>query len=179
MLSTITGGRVPGLVLDALGAVAPFHMADRYGLFAVMTTKRPEIVFEGSRDGENWSSYEFKYKPGDDLRRAPPWVEPHMPRLDWRLWFAAMEPVDANPWVLAMVRQLLAGAPEMKQFFAHAPFNEAPPIFIRAFVYDYHFATPAELKSQGTWWRRDNKRLYLPPTALVNGKLTIIRTKEN
>ena len=35
-----------------------------YGLFATMTTIRPEIVIEGSNDGSDWREYEFRYKPG-------------------------------------------------------------------------------------------------------------------
>ena len=50
--------------------VAPFHVANRYGLFAVMTTTRPEIIVEGSEDGQEWRPYEFRFKPGD-LRRRP------------------------------------------------------------------------------------------------------------
>ena len=45
--------------------VAPFRMVNSYGLFAVMTTERREIIVEGSNDGVNWLPYEFKYKPGD------------------------------------------------------------------------------------------------------------------
>ena len=67
----------------------PLHLTSRYGLFAVMTTTRPEIVFEGSDDGTKWEEYEFRCKPGD-LRRPPPWVAPHQPRLDWQMWFAAL-----------------------------------------------------------------------------------------
>jgi hypothetical protein len=176
LMVTVFGRRVPSFLLSALGIVAPFHIADGYGLFAVMTTSRPEIVFEGSSDGHHWESYEFKYKPGDDLKRAPPWVEPHMPRLDWRLWFAAMEPLDENPWVLGLVRQLLLGSPAMHEFFTRDPFLQHPPMLIRAFVYDYHFTTPKEKNLDGAWWRRDNKRVYLPPTGLVNGELVIVKT---
>eukprot|EP00951_Prasinocladus_malaysianus_P047402 scaffold650284_cov45-Prasinocladus_malaysianus.AAC.1 len=52
-------------------------------------TSRPEIDLQGSHDGENWTSYVFKYKPGP-VDRAPPWVAPHQPRLDWQMWFAAL-----------------------------------------------------------------------------------------
>ena len=37
-----------------------------------------------------WTEYEFAYKPGNPAR-APPWVAPHMPRLDWQMWFLAFE----------------------------------------------------------------------------------------
>jgi lipase maturation factor 1 len=162
---------VPEVIRSALRFVQPFHLADSYGLFAVMTTTRPEIVFEGSQDGKTWKAYEFKYKVGDDLRRPPPLIAPHMPRLDWRLWFAAMEPVQESPWVLGLVRRLLQGAHEVDMFFVENPFPGKPPLFIRAFVYDYHFSTPAERSQTGCWWRRDHKRVYLPPTALTEGGL--------
>ena len=131
-----------------------------------MTTTRPEIVFEGSNDGNVWKSYEFQYKPGDDLKRPPPWVEPHMPRLDWRLWFAAMEPAEANPWVLSLVRRLLEGSADLKSFFAVNPFADEPPKYIRAFVYNYHFTNMATRAATGCWWWRDNKAVYLPPVSL-------------
>jgi hypothetical protein len=49
--------------------VSPLRMVNRYGLFAVMTTSRPEIVIEGSVDGQTWREYEFRYKPGPLARR--------------------------------------------------------------------------------------------------------------
>ena len=49
--------------------LAPFRTVNNYGLFAVMTTERHEIIVEGSNDGVNWLPYEFKYKPGDVNRR--------------------------------------------------------------------------------------------------------------
>ena len=41
-------------------AVAPFRSINGYGLFAVMTTSRPEIVVEGSDDGASWQAYGFR-----------------------------------------------------------------------------------------------------------------------
>lgn len=150
----------------ALAAVSPLRLCDPYGLFAVMTTKRPEIVFQGSVDGVNWKSYEFKYKPGDDLKRSPPWVAPYMPRLDWRLWFAGMEPVQYNPWVLNLVKRLLTGTKEVQIFFVENPFPNAPPKYIRAFVYDYHFTDELTYRATGCWWYRKNQRVFLPPLSL-------------
>jgi hypothetical protein len=164
---------VPEPLEITLERLSPFDLVGSYGLFAVMTTTRPEIVFEGSNDAKSWLPYEFKYKVGEDLRRAPPWVEPHMPRLDWRLWFAAMEPIEQNPWVLSLVQGLLAGSPDLDQFFVSNPFPSSPPKLIRAYVYDYHFATPYERKSTGNWWRRDNKRVFLPPVMLIEGRLKL------
>lgn len=172
-VSSFSEGLVPAPLSALLEFLAPFRVADNYGLFAVMTTTRPEIVFQGSDDGITWHSYEFKYKPGDNLKRPPPWVEPHMPRLDWRLWFAAMEPVENSPWVLNLVRRLLDGSPDVGIFFAENPFAEHPPRYVRAFVYDYHFTDYASRRATGNWWRRDNARLYLPPVTLVDDQLRL------
>ena len=47
-----------------VAALEPFRIANRYGLFAVMTRGRYEIEFQGSDDGQNWKPYHFRYKPG-------------------------------------------------------------------------------------------------------------------
>ncbi len=159
------GGSVPVLSLLPLEYLAPFRLFNSYGMFAVMTTTRPEIVYEGSLDGKEWRPYEFKYKVGD-LNKAPPVVAPHMPRLDWRLWFAAMVPAHENPYVYAIARLLLKGEPLMLTAFKSDPFHGGKPRYIRAWVYDYHFSDWNELFSKGQWWRRDNKRLFIPPLKL-------------
>src|SRR5262249_49880232 len=42
------------LVNPVMDTVASFRSVNAYGLFAVMTTTRPEIVLEGSDDGATW-----------------------------------------------------------------------------------------------------------------------------
>jgi hypothetical protein len=80
----------------AYRAVLPFRLVNHYGLFAVMTTERPEIILEGSDDGRSWKPYEFRYKPGDPSRR-PRFVAPLEPRLDWQMWFAALGITGRTP----------------------------------------------------------------------------------
>jgi hypothetical protein len=144
----------------------PFRLINSYGMFAVMTTTRPEIIFEGSNDGTNWLAYEFPVKAGD-LKRPLPWVEPHQPRLDWRLWFAAMEPAGpANPWVIAFIKRLLEGSQDVDSLLAYNPFPNKPPRYIRTTVYDYHFTDYKMRKQTGNLWWRDSKRTYLPPLSL-------------
>ena len=63
-----------------------------------MTTTRDEIVIQGSDDGVEWRDYEFRYKPGDVMRR-PRWNIPHQPRLDWQMWFAALDDPQRVPVV--------------------------------------------------------------------------------
>ena len=76
------GGSPPDAVVTFDGWFEPLHLVSPYGLFAVMTTTRDEIVIQGSDDSVEWRDYEFRYKPGDVMRR-PRWNVPHQPRLDW------------------------------------------------------------------------------------------------
>ena len=45
------GGRPPAMAMAINESLAPLCIVNTYGLFAVMTTKREEIVIEGSDDG--------------------------------------------------------------------------------------------------------------------------------
>jgi len=143
----------------------PFRTFNSYGLFAVMTTARPEIIIEGSNDGLSWREYEFKYKPGD-VKRRPGFVEPHQPRLDWQMWFAALGSYQRNPWLMNFCGRLLQGSPEVLALLQHNPFPHAPPHYVRALRYTYHFTDPATRRSTGAWWRREQAGVYLPPLTL-------------
>ena len=145
--------------------ITPFRTVNTYGLFAVMTTSRPEIILEGSRDGTTWSAYEFRYKPGE-LTRRPAFVAPHQPRLDWQMWFAALSRYQDQPWFLALCERLLQGSPSVLALFARNPFPDGPPRYLRAVVYEYHLTDGPTRRAHGTWWRRDVKGLYCPVLAL-------------
>ena len=158
-------GSMPRVAATALNAIAPFGVVNTYGLFAVMTTSRPEIIVEGSNDGQTWLEYGFKYKPGD-LKRAPVWVQPYQPRLDWQMWFAALDGYQTQPWFVNFMVRLLEGSPDVLALVAKNPFPGAPPRYIRAQLYDYHFTTAAERRAAGNWWRRDFKEEYFPAVSL-------------
>ncbi|MEJ2132653.1 MAG: lipase maturation factor family protein, partial [Gammaproteobacteria bacterium] len=85
---------------------SPWHVVNGYGLFAVMTTERRELVVEGSRDGVAWRAYELPFKPGDPSR-APRLATPYQPRLDWQLWFAALTSRGNVPWINGLVVRTL------------------------------------------------------------------------
>ena len=69
--------------------VRPTRAFNSYGLFRVMSTTRPEIIIEGSLDGKNWRPYEFRWKPTDP-NQSPRFAGPHMPRIDWQMWFEGL-----------------------------------------------------------------------------------------
>ena len=145
--------------------LSPFRSINSYGLFAVMTKDRPEIIVEGSDDGREWKAYEFPHKPGD-LQRRPTFVAPHQPRLDWQMWFAALGNVRQNPWFVSFCVRLLQGSPEVLSLLETNPFPDHPPKYVRARVYDYHFTSKDERRRTGAWWKRELKGEYLPPISL-------------
>lgn len=157
------GFLLPGwpLIAPMADVVAPLRSVNSYGLFAVMTTTRPEIVVEGSTDGETWTAYEFSYKPGDLLRR-PPVVAPHQPRLDWQIWFAALGEYEENVWFQNFCMRLLEGSPDVLRLLASDPFGGRPPLYIRAELYRYRFAAG----SDGSWWTRERLGEYSPVLSL-------------
>jgi hypothetical protein len=156
------------------GAVSQFRVVNGYGLFAVMTTSRPEIVVEGSNDGVEWREYGFKYKPGD-LSRSPSWVQPHQPRVDWQMWFAALSGPERSPWFLHLCLKLLEGSPDVLALLEHNPFPGKPPRYLRARVYDYHFTDWATLRAHGVWWERSARGLFCPVMALDGNRLLFLR----
>ena len=154
-------GAIPGPLVAVYRLVSPLRSANGYGLFAVMTRERPEIVLEGSDDGETWKPYEFRWKPGDPLRR-PRFVAPHQPRLDWQMWFAALGDSRANPWLMSTMERLREGSPEVLGLLATNPFPGRPPRYVRAVLYDYNFTNAEERRSSGAWWKRELRGLYAP-----------------
>jgi hypothetical protein len=146
-------------------ALAPLASFNSYGLFAVMTTSRPEITVEGSNDGVNWRAYTFSWKPGDPWT-GPALVAPHQPRLDWQMWFAALGDVQQNPWFVRFLSRLLEGSPEVLGLLETNPFPERPPQYVRATIRDYHFTHWGE----HGWWTRGKERLYCPPLSLKGGR---------
>jgi hypothetical protein len=158
MLSYDLQSRLMPLLRMAQG----FHVSNSYGLFANMTKHRPEIVIEGSLDGQEWHEYEFKYKPGN-LYRPLPIVEPHQPRLDWQMWFAALGSFDENPWLQNLLRRIFENEPDVMSFFLVNPFEgEPPPRFLRMRLYEYELTTPHEIWKSGQWWQREFIREYSP-----------------
>ncbi|MBI4540284.1 MAG: lipase maturation factor family protein [Gemmatimonadetes bacterium] len=153
--------RLPAPVAPLVREVEPLRTFNSYGLFRVMTTRRPEIIVEGSQDGRTWFAYEFRHKPGSPTRR-PGFVAPHQPRLDWQMWFAALGTYEQSPWFQALLVRLLEGSGDVLRLLARNPFPQAPPLYIRALLYDYRFTTLEERRAAGAWWTRELLGAYSP-----------------
>jgi len=152
-----------GIPARALAAVAPVRSINGYGLFRVMTTDRPEIVIEVSEDGQQWQEQEFRWKAGDVTRR-PRFVEPHMPRLDWQMWFAALDPSSAAEWLLPLVDRLLDREEAVTTLLEPSPLA-GPPGYARLAYYQYRFSSAAERADTGAWWTRERIGLLTGPIA--------------
>jgi lipase maturation factor 1 len=157
----------PRPVIALARALSPLRSINSYGLFAVMTTARPEIVIEGSDDGATWRAYEFRYKPGDPARR-PGFVAPHQPRLDWQMWFAALGTCEQSPWLDRLFQRLLEGSPPVVGLLADDPFAGHPPRYVRALLYDYQFTDLATHRRTGEWWHRRLEGEFCPPVSRIS-----------
>lgn len=171
LLFLLSGLRFSGqlfreIQLPDVAWMTPFRSVNTYGLFADMTESRPEIIVEGSSDRITWKTYEFRWKPGD-LTTAPKWVAPHQPRLDWQMWFAALQGDYQNTyWFLNFMGSLLRGNPEVLKLLADNPFPDTPPRYVRATLYNYRFTDFATKRSDGMWWDREWSRIYCPAISL-------------
>ena len=142
-------------------ALEPFRVANRYGLFGIMTRARYEIEFQGSADGTNWIAYPFRFKP-QALNQRPGIYAPYQPRFDWNLWFASLGSWREYPFVPKTEIRLLANDHDVLSLFKGNPFPNQPPRQIRVVIWQYWFTTLAEKRAQGLWWRRQSLGLYAP-----------------
>jgi hypothetical protein len=147
----------------------PLHLVNTYGAFGSITRDRYEIIIEGTdaevpTDAVPWREYEFKGKPGNP-RRCPPLVSPYHWKLDWQMWFAAMSDYRYHPWIVNLVAKLLQNDKPVLGLLDNNPFPDAPPRFVRAELYLYHFT---ESHADGAWWKREHVGHYLPPLSMEN-----------
>lgn len=142
-------------------ALGPTRIVNNFGLFAVMTRARYEIEFQGTRDGQTWIAYPFRYKP-QDVKKPPGIYAPYQPRFDWNLWFASLGPAEENPFVMNTEARLMEGSPQVLELFAGNPFAGKPPAAVRAVLWQYWFTTRAERARTGAWWNRRLVGLYAP-----------------
>src|SRR5215472_11639963 len=142
----------------------PFHLVNTYGAFGSVTKQRFEIVVEGKREGD-WLAYEFKGKPGDPARRPRQFAPYHL-RLDWLMWFAAMESPWRHQWFVALLVKLLHGDRATSRLLRRDPFSDRPPAVIRANLYLYRFTSREERRATRAWWTRTLVGDYVAPITL-------------
>ena len=148
----------------------PLHLVNAYGAFGTVGRTRNEVVFEGTTDADavdeaSWVEYGFKGKPGDVTRMPRQWSPYHL-RLDWLLWFAAISPAYAQPWIGRFCEGLLRNDPDIVRLVRHNPFPDEPPRYVRALLYRYRFTTAHERRTERAWWHRDLVGTFLAPLDL-------------
>lgn len=151
-------------------SLSPLRSMNSYGLFAVMTTGRHELIFEGSNDAVRWKEYAFKWKPGD-VKKKPAYCVPHLPRLDWQLWFAALNPQGNMPTIEGLVSGILRGSKPVMGLMEGDPFGGRPPRYVRVRVFDYRFTSADEGSRTGDWWVRTDTGLKTEAYTLANIRL--------
>ncbi len=156
----------------AVGGLAPFRIANQYGLFESMTAHRYEVEFQGSDDGQTWTAYPFRYKPQDVMKR-PGIYAPYQPRFDWNLWFASLGSWRQNEFVPNAEEALLVNQSQVLGLFAGNPFASHPPKYVRAVLWQYWFTTTDMHRLTGTWWRREMIGTYAPTLYMEDGKVEI------
>ena len=148
---------VAPVIAQTRSVLASFRSINAYHLFASMTLIRREAIIEGIDDtepGAQWLSYEFRHKAGD-LNRAPAFVAPHQPRVDFQLWFLLLGRRPWPPYFTNLLAKLLAKPDEVRDLFDRMPFHLRPPSRLRVAVYRYTFSDTEERAQDGRWWNRE------------------------
>ena len=155
------------------------HLVNTYGAFGTVTKVRYELEIEGTDavvpEGATWRPYVFRCKPGDPERR-PCWISPYHIRLDWLMWFAAIEAGEygglaRETWVAALLDRLLAAEPGVLGLFKDVPeFNGGAPTFVRVDVYRYRFAAAGE----AGWWQREHVGQLVRPVSREDPELRML-----
>lgn len=147
------GGELPR-ALQTVASLAPrYGIGNVYHVFPTMQVWRQELRISGSDDGVHWQPYVFRWKP-DVPDRAPAFVVPHQPRLDWLMWFVPPQTPRFETWFERFLQGLAENRPAVTALLASNPFDgRAPPRYLRIDAYRYRFTSFAEHARTGHWWQ--------------------------
>ncbi len=143
-----------------------FRLVNSYHLFASITRERiePELqtlaegadlsgaAADGADANANWTAQDFWHKPGDP-RRAPDFVAPHQPRVDFQLWFYGLAFRRREPTYVSTLVDRMCEDPAAVQPLFRQPLPPRPAA-VRLVYWQYAFASAAERRATGAWWRR-------------------------
>jgi hypothetical protein len=130
---------------------AALRVINNYHLFGHITRERIEPTFE-TFDGAIWTTFDLHYKPGDP-ERAPPFVAPHQPRVDFLLWFYGLAHERGVPEYVGTLLMKMCTEPKAVQSLFVAPLPNAPAA-VRVKFYEYHFTSREEKSRTLAWWTR-------------------------
>jgi len=136
------------------GTFAQWRIQFPYGLFATMTYPRWEMGLSVSEDQKIWHDVPFYYKPTtlDQL----PWVTPHMPRLDWMMWFAALHPAPQQlPWLHRLAEGIIKKEPAILALLPPLPAGDFK--YIQLSRREYRFTDTEEHEKTGNYWIEETR----------------------
>jgi hypothetical protein len=152
-LSLARSGPRPRALIELYRVYAPWRVANAYHLFGHITRQRIEPQFETLTEGE-WREHDLCYKPGS-VQRIPPYVAPHQPRVDFRLWFYGLSFRRGLPRYVDNLLDRLCGDPRaVAALFEGGTLPEAPEA-VRVVFYRYRFTTPEQRAQSGAYWTRE------------------------
>jgi uncharacterized membrane protein YphA (DoxX/SURF4 family) len=151
--------KIPDVITQSTIIIRSWGIGHAFHVFPTMQTERHELQIEGSYDGKEWKTYQFKYKPGP-LQQRPPFIVPHQPRLDWMIWFVPPQHAEFMNFFDRFITKLEQGSTEVSALLEHNPFSERPPEFIRVQVFQYKFTNFEERRQTGNWWKYEYLGLF-------------------
>ncbi|XP_078520310.1 lipase maturation factor 1 isoform X1 [Lissotriton helveticus] len=163
--------------------LSPLRIVNTYSTFSRITKVRTEIVLQGTscrhhdNPGAVWEEYEFRCKPGD-LKRSPCVLSPFHYRLDWLMWYAALQTYEQNEWVIHLAGKLLAAGNRTSPLLQSNPFlGKKPPRWIRGEQFIYKFSRiGGKHANDGKWWHRKRIGPYFPPVS-ISGLKTFFKDR--
>ena len=138
-----------------------FRLVNSYHLFASITRERiePELQtlaagapLDSADDDGRWTAHDLWHKPGDP-RRAPDFVAPHQPRVDFQLWFYGLAFRRREPTYVSTLVERMCEDPAAVQPLFREPLPPHPAA-VRIVYWRYAFASRAERQATGAWWSR-------------------------
>ena len=165
-------GGEPGLALTTIAPLVDraetLRVVNAYHLFGSITRERVEPEFQtldardaaGEANDDAWTPHDLLHKPGAPMR-APDFVAPHQPRLDFQLWFHGLAFRRGQPpYVHMLLERMCEDGDSVRPFFREP--LPAHPSAARIVYWQYHFTTPAERRATGAWWRRERLAATAP-----------------
>jgi hypothetical protein len=148
-----------------------FRLVNSYHLFGSITRERiePELQtlsqveppgstkddvepLDSADVGGRWTPHDLWHKPGDP-RRAPDFVAPHQPRVDFQLWFYGLAFRRREPTYVSTLVERMCEDPAAVQPLFRQPLPPRPAA-VRIVYWRYVFASRAERRATGAWWSR-------------------------
>jgi len=143
----------PRALAELQSLYAPLRLANVYHLFGHITRQRIEPQVETLAADGGWREHDLRYKPGA-VDRPPPYVAPHQPRVDFRLWFYGLSFQRGMPRYVDTLLDRLCREPAAVQPLFGAPLPRDSQA-VRLAFYRYRFASREQHALTGAYWSRE------------------------